>query len=119
MPIDIFTKIQNFFKKFEITDFVDFSLGNQKVEFIIDKALLIAKEKKWLNQDNENDVKLVPHLIKYQDSKKLIWCVYFLHTQENWRNQKEETPWLRFAIVKISDENGEILSADLVRPMMM
>lgn len=79
-------------------------------------------EKKWLNQDNqdnENNVKLVPHLIEYQTSKQMIWFVYFLHTQENWQNENGETPWLRFAFVKINDETGETLSAELVRPVMM
>ena len=111
---DIFSFLSSFFNKTEGVESINTHFGRTDVQEIILKAELVGKEKHWFDLKN-GTVKIEPSLIKFGSSKRLLWFVYFLHTQKDWQKSDEKIPWMRFALVKIDDKTGEVLFADFVK----
>jgi len=114
-----FNSIFEFFKDFEGCSPIDISLGNQDIENVTAIAQTIAEEKEWISR-TKNTVKTEPYLMQYEFSKKLVWFVYFTHLfdQEKKEEFENEITAMRFAVVRIEDETGEILFADFIKPQI-
>lgn len=117
MMSGFFNQIYDFLKGFEGYEPVDFSLGKQQVDNIIAKATSIAEQKKWFDSEVvgvENEIFLDQH----EFSKKLVWFVYFVHSFDEKETIETEISLMRFALVKIEDETGEVIFADFIRPQL-
>ena len=97
---------------------MDFSLGKQQVDNIIAKAKSIAEEKNWFDSETAG-VENETFLDQYEFSKKLVWFVYFVHSFDEKERIETEISSMRFALVKIDDETGEVIFADFIRPQMI
>ena len=117
MP-QIFNFVTNLLKKVEGFESVDLHFGRTNVDDANLKARLIG-EQKALTDPNYKNLKTETSLVKYEFSGKLIWHIYFLHTQDDWKIISKKETWMRFALVKIDDKTGEILFADFIKPQIV
>lgn len=114
MATDIFSFISGFLKKIEGYEGVDICLGRLEIDDVTATAQLIAKEKGWFDQKDKS-VKADSCLVRYEFSKKLVWFIYFIFTQEELQKENLKSSWVAFAVVRIDDETGEVLFADFIK----
>lgn len=126
----ILSQFYNFFTKIfaEINelrsydgDIVDISNGRMKPALIMNLALSTAKEKEWISKIGQPDLTAnEPSLFHYTRRKQLVWFVNFSQhlTEEERENEYKNfnVKSVTFAVVKIDDSTGKVISAEFTRP---